>query len=89
MKVELPLEDGSALAVFGYVLDGVQSMDAVLADGTMHHPLIFTGYDSRAQISAQYFVLFLPPDASGELIARYPNGDVAEKEGIGAEGERK
>jgi hypothetical protein len=81
---ELALDDGSAHVVFGSTLEDIQTVEAVLDDGSHHGALMFTGYDSRSTITVQYFVLFLSPGADGFLFARDPNGVDWEREPIGS-----
>ena len=81
---ELPLGDDSAHVVFGSALEEIYTVDAVLDDGSSHHALMFTGYDSRSTITAQYFVMFLPWGADGFVFARDRNGVDWEREPIGA-----
>ncbi|MDQ4065198.1 MAG: hypothetical protein M3161_04055 [Actinomycetota bacterium] len=82
---ELVVPDENARAVFGATasLDGTHSVEAVLDDGTRISGFIAADYDIPIDITAQYFVMFVPADRDGYVYARDRHGIDREQEPIG------
>ncbi|MDQ3952776.1 MAG: hypothetical protein M3279_07425 [Actinomycetota bacterium] len=68
--------------VFGAAAPDAQTVDVSLDDGNSVSAHVFTDYDPRTTLEADYYLAFLPADATGEVVARDGDGNVIATEVI-------
>lgn len=82
--IEAPPGLGAGV-VFGATVPGIDSVEVDVADGdgTRIAPHRFVNYDSRSEMTVDYYVAFIPEEVSGFVHARNELGIDIELEGFG------
>ncbi|HEX2196342.1 MAG TPA: hypothetical protein VHJ76_05385 [Actinomycetota bacterium] len=73
---------GEVAIVFGAAAPAAQTIDVVVDGGGTVPAHVFTGYDVKTTLEADYYLAFVPADASGAVVARDAEGHTIESEVI-------